>query len=273
MKKIKIPFLSVSINDKCNLNCSSCCTGAPLSIDNGASTVEDVIVPIKKIKQFAQIEKIVVVGGEPLLNDDVFIIMKELSDLFSDTETKIALKTNGLLLLKKIDLSARNILKRKNIQVEYSKYPINFNYEKLVKIIRAMGIKIILENDVSDENAIWGNLVLDKNKAIPPKKCLVVENKCGLILKKGKIFACSFLLSVANLNNYFKENIKIVDSQDVLDVESLTFEKMKKFFDDFYSYQTPICKQCGGLIEENKVQWSISQKNKEEWMKDNEQNT
>jgi len=105
-----IDYLRLSITSKCNLNCAYC-KHSPSDGESMLTLAE--IKRIVKLFEKSGIRKIRITGGEPLVSDDVFEIIKICKE--TDGIKDIALTTNGILLpdmaneLKKAGLDRVNI--------------------------------------------------------------------------------------------------------------------------------------------------------------------
>lgn len=93
-KQIKIPFVSIQITNKCNLNCPFCFR---------RNVSEEPFSKIKKIIDNLRdydTDTIVISGGEPLLRKD----LKDILVLCKQYGFKTALQSNGLILKENLDL-------------------------------------------------------------------------------------------------------------------------------------------------------------------------
>jgi len=108
-----INYLRLSITNKCNLNCAYCkhSTAPPESI----LTLDEMR---RVIRLFAKcgISKIRITGGEPLVSDDVFEIVKICKE--SPEIRDITLTTNGILLQKAAKELKAAGLDRVNISID-----------------------------------------------------------------------------------------------------------------------------------------------------------
>mgnify|MGYP002069092843 CR=1 FL=1 len=141
-----------AITKKCNLNCEFCAMSSNNNID--ISDEIDIHILRKKLPALLtpQIKKVVITGGEPFENKQLFEILKLLITYIS--KEKIILQTNALLLdkdkilkLKKyigaIEISIENIV----LELSLKKY-----MENIFKIINEQNIQLSLSYVVTENN-------------------------------------------------------------------------------------------------------------------------
>ncbi|QRG87216.1 radical SAM protein [Bulleidia sp. zg-1006] len=127
-------FTSVrlEITSKCNLNCKYC-HNLDFANKNNDMTTEKIKALLISLKKELGVNKVLLTGGEPLLNSDVVEIVQLLTDL----KIKSDLVTNGKLLTEKmINNLSKAGLKRIRISIdgvgdEHNKYRIGSNVEEL----------------------------------------------------------------------------------------------------------------------------------------------
>ena len=109
-------FTSVrlEITSKCNLNCAYCHNSNYINSNDDKST-EEIIKLITNLKQSNNINKVLLTGGEPLMNKDVIKIVKSISDL----GIKVDMVSNGILLTEKMMKELDNAgLKRIRLSID-----------------------------------------------------------------------------------------------------------------------------------------------------------
>lgn len=263
--KIKIDYFAISINDNCNLNCKSCGSCAPLAQRPNFIDIDILKKQVIKLNDIVEFNRIVILGGEPLLHPKVFDIINFLSDLFSNT--KIGLYTNGILLKQHLTYNNVKILQKKNVEVMFSKYPIKFDYDGLFKILDVLHVNNYVNVDWTqkpkDETDYWTQISIDKNKNKVPY-CFMANEACDMVLKNDKIYGCSIISSINLLNEYFKENIHISENDYIL-MKNITKENLSKFIANIQQMKMPFCKMCGGT--KLHTTWGISKKDRREWIK------
>ncbi|MEN8208631.1 MAG: GTP 3',8-cyclase MoaA [Candidatus Fermentibacteria bacterium] len=92
----EIDYLRLSVTDRCNIRCIYCMpeSGVPLVSHNDILSVDETIRLCGIIMNAADIRKVRITGGEPLVRKGVLDIVRGISDLNPD---ELVLTTNGLL--------------------------------------------------------------------------------------------------------------------------------------------------------------------------------
>lgn len=86
----QIPKIVVALTNKCNLRCNYCCADSKIENNKDLSFLEIKNMFDKIVKLYP--EKIAITGGEPMLRDDFFDILKYLRSIYKG---KIQLATNA----------------------------------------------------------------------------------------------------------------------------------------------------------------------------------
>ncbi len=88
-----ISYLRISLTKRCNLNCSYC--GSKRSSDINELSAEEVIVYTQAFASLG-ITKVRLTGGEPLMREDIAVIVREIKKI--DGIDSVYITTNGILL-------------------------------------------------------------------------------------------------------------------------------------------------------------------------------
>jgi cyclic pyranopterin phosphate synthase len=208
-----IDNLRISITQRCNLNCGYCHhEGEKESKRDKMSTSE--ILKIINLTSQLGINKIKLTGGEPLLREDVFDIIKKIREIKSIKD--ISLTTNGVLLSEKAFQLKKAGLNRINISLDTitpEKYKIITGTDYLPKVIN--GIDRALEANL---NPVKINMVLLKglndDEVVPmiewSKKKEVILQLIELI-PLGRMYR-KFHFKLNGIERYLEQNsIKIVN--------------------------------------------------------------
>lgn len=94
-RKIKIPILEIWGSSQCNLSCKECMNRIPFSLQKKTDT-DIVLRSIQRLSRIVKLNRIVISGGEPFLNDELYKVVHCLNQL-PDIK-KIYIITNATLV-------------------------------------------------------------------------------------------------------------------------------------------------------------------------------
>lgn len=247
------------IVDHCNLNCAHCDNFTPLSPEWYAdiNTITNDFKQLSKI--YNHIENIYILGGEPLLHPQLLDFFKPIREIYPNSN--IILLSNGILVEKQPSLFW-DTLKKYDITLSMTKYPINVDYNSIIQKCEKLGIKSFL---FSSERFGMFDIKLNYKGTSDIKTSYEIcsRKKCH-VLRDGKIYHCTFVPNIKFINNYFGINFKI-DQKDSVDIYKETSpSKINKFL----SETIPFCKYCPQTLP-NCVEYSHSKKELSEWIDEN----
>lgn len=255
--KLKIP-IEIQIADHCNLNCIGCSHYSPISDENFIN-LENLNFSIERLSSFKNfISTIRILGGEPLLNKELPKIVHLIRNYFPTTE--IIIVTNGILLLNDKNLSENfwYSLKKNNVLLSVTIYPLNINYDKILDICKKENIPIHIYGS-RIKNDSFNLFLLDKKKKgniFNFYRCF--ESECFQLVD-DKIFTCPQSAYSNKLNNKFGSNFNIIN-KDYLDLHNISLWSFIKFINT----PKPFCKYC--IFPRNKIKWSKSNFSSSEWI-------
>ena len=178
-----LPYLEFHITDHCNLNCKSCTHFAPLAEKTYLSP-DSFINDMTRLKAlFTNISRMRIMGGEPLLHPQVTEFIALSRSFFPNS--KITLVTNGMLL-PAMDLSFYSALKRNNVSLDITLYPI-------LKDDMPAKVKLALQHDIPVEYqkveyfCRFLNIAGNSDQSAVYNDCWI--NYCTF-LREGKIYPC-----------------------------------------------------------------------------------
>jgi len=142
----------------CNLRCSYCDTA--YAYDKGMDRTEDAV--IEKVMQ-AGIRLVEITGGEPLLQREVYSLIKK----FLDTGCKVLVETNGSVSIADIDIGAVVIL---DVKTPGSGMSDKMDLENFKRIKQSDEVKFVI---TSRHDYDWSKKIIDKYN---------LANKCHILL-------------------------------------------------------------------------------------------
>lgn len=254
-------ILMIHAVDHCNLNCYGCNHFSPLAKKTylNIKTYSNEIMILLRQKAYLIFKEVHILGGEPLLNPDITKILIKTRKAFPQNFTTIKLITNGMLL-KKMPIDFWDAIRKQNIIVSITLYPIKFNYSEILQLCD----KHKINYEIFDDRSKPGTFELTKLKSKGGKfGDLKNYYRCHLYncyqLKEGKIYTCPLSANVDILNKKFNVNFKH-HKKDFLSIDKLTIVK-------FWKYRlTPksFCRNCS--IPNGRVDWQYSECSKKEWI-------
>lgn len=242
--------------DHCNLNCAHCDHFTPLAPENFIE-VEKIIGDFKKLRKiFDKIGKIYILGGEPLLHPHIQELYSPLRNLYPESE--IIVITNGVLL-EKTDEDFWAELKKYNIALSMTKYPIKVPYEKYINKCSALGIKSYYFNP---DRFRMQKMELDyKGEQDKEKSFLKCNRKRCHFIRDSKLYVCTPVPNIQFLNDFFNINFPVT-KKDYIDLNKIkSAAKINKILNKPIEF----CKYCPD--GESKFEdYAISKKVISEWV-------
>ena len=257
---LKSIHVEVNINKDCNLNCKGCDHFAPLA---EADTLELEIFE-RDMKRLADImsghiHRIILLGGEPLLNEHLLDYVKISRQCMPEVEVFIA--TNGTLLDKMTD-DFWQALKDDNAGLMVTKYPVKLDYEALRIMAEERGVVWEYLGSSESGRSLW-HFPLDLTGSQNPMESFihcVNANNCHT-LERGRLYTCSIAPNIKAFNNYFGKNVLLTmeDGIDICKAESA--EEILEFL----AKPVNFCRYCNVKERTYDHEWEISRKEIKEW--------
>lgn len=221
--EICIRACSLYILDKCNLNCRYCSVVGNLN--------DDSLIPVEKVKQdldhFSKVAKdclleFRILGGEPLLHDDLLEIMAYAR--FRFPTTRILLITNGLTLLSQTD-DFWACCKENSIIVTPSRYPIPLDFDAMEQKAKEKDVLFKYIHDImlvgeKKMHKFAFDLEGTQNVEDSFTRC---KRDCAII-REGKFFPCLPPMNAKKINNNFGTSLN-QSKEDYLGLDEITSTK------------------------------------------------
>lgn len=254
--------LEMQIVSHCNLNCKSCCVFSPLATEEYMSLeqYEKDIARIYELVDEKKLERFTLVGGEPLLHPNINDFIVLFRKYFKHTE--LCVFTNLIVLNSKplddfLDCCAKN-----DVNIVYTRYPINVNYDMIEKRLNRKGIKYIVFNGVKEEkkfDMMMHDLDGKYDKQVNFAKCFGNNPQ----IKNGILYPCSIAPSFSRFSTYFNKNIYPSDQDGVNIYEVKSYNELL----DQLNRPMEICRYCGYSDVIGGQKWAVSNKKIEEWIR------
>lgn len=212
--KPRLESFQVHLTDLCNLNCKGCGHYSNIAKDANFLNLETYKEDLQCLKKlFWGVERIYLLGGEPLLYPNIEEAIEITRGIFSDAEIHVT--TNGLLLPNMPD-SFFYMVNKTNSHIEISMYPKT--YEKKEEIA-----EILKKHNLEKTTILWGRVefmkrLLKEKNGTPEKSfetCSEIQNACNL-LREGKLAKCPMMLLIDIFDSQY--NVKRECRKDYIDL-------------------------------------------------------
>jgi MoaA/NifB/PqqE/SkfB family radical SAM enzyme len=250
--------VQVHLVEHCNLNCKYCAHFSPCAEEEYID-IARFEQDIKRLSELtnARLEKLVLMGGEPLLHPELTALF-DISRCYFP-KSPITCNTNGILLEKQGDVFWDNC-NINNIEIIITKYPIKINMEVLsAKAAKHNVILRYFDETIKDMWKVPLNINgkdADYNFSRCPQ-----ANWC-ISLQNGKLFTCGTIPYIRHFNKYFNYYFEVTDN-DFIDI--FTVKSLNEIL-DFLSRPAPFCRYCDQRAIIRHLEWGISKREISEWV-------
>lgn len=198
-----LAYLEIAVTELCNLNCKACSHFSPLAEPEDQQTFAEFQVDLNRIQElFPIIYTIRLLGGEPLLHQDIFEMARYTRKLYP--QSSITIVTNGLLL-PEVDDRNMSLLARNEIRFDISLYPpTSTKRDKIEQKCSKYGVKYKFTNPIESFRVRFdptGN----NDGASSYRECSI--GKTCTYLYKGRLSGCPAPNVVHLYNRHFGTEI------------------------------------------------------------------
>ena len=256
-----IESLEYHITDHCNLNCAGCSHFSPLA-KPWFVTFDQFKKDWDEVKENGlHIKRIRILGGEPLLHEQLGEMLTYLRELFPKENINVV--TNGILLQKRKE-ELLPIFVENNISLTLSIYPsLNINYQEVL-----MGFPKV---EAYDKAGFW-NISLHKkpdfDNELAFDYCFSASEAHCSYLKDGRIYPCPIIPNLPIFADHFKEDLNDTDlwmaahKEWGISVKDSTPEEIEAYL----SIPKRICSFCNTVRARETHPWKQTNLKIDEWM-------
>ena len=251
-KNPNLDYIETHLVDHCNLNCRGCAHFAPLATPWFAdvSSYNNDMKRLSKI--FTNINKIRLLGGEPLLHKHIIEFLSVTRNYFPYSH--IVLVTNGLLL-EKMNEYFWDCCRNNGITITTTVYPpMEGKREHTTRLLKEKKVRAIFHKTIKFISHY--NLKGDSNPVKAFKACR--SSFYAPFLREGKIYACSLSALAHIINHKFGTQIP---TNNYIDIYSRDYSR--KEIIQSLNRPSSACRFCSTYRPE--YPWARSNFIQEEW--------
>lgn len=243
LSKPRMKQFDVNLVDHCNMKCKGCLRFSNLVTEPKFADYEQMVRDWKRIKElFWGVERIKLMGGEPMLSPDLCKYIKTARDIFPDAD--IMVTTNALLINDKCeDLFCT--MKENNCFFDISLYePMEKRIETVENLLKEREVWYVINNSKGDFYKVMSRTpdydIDEMYQACTAKNCHH--------LREGKISVCSRPQYAHIINERY--GVSIPENSGVWDIYHLDMDAWE--LDDKLSSGFEACAYCAPPVS---YQW------------------
>ena len=256
----KLLRFNVDIVDHCNLNCCGCGHFSPLAKKHFLP-VDVFRRDIERLSAltYGVVERMEIMGGEPLLHPDIVDIITIARQNFVG---EINICTNGILIDKMPGIFFETCNKFK-VTLAVTVYPIALDWGKIAAICNKSGVTLTKVGTKGHEQRLW----YKNHRDLTGSQNIVSNfvdcrwgNNC-IILENGRLATCVMPFKTRYYNEFYHCNSFEISENDSIDIYST--DSIDEIL-SFLSKPIPCCRYCMPNDDEL-IDWRVSEKDIEEW--------
>lgn len=222
--KKQIPLigaLEYEVYEQCNLNCKRCNHYSNIFSSGKAINYETFCKDLKAVSKKAyNIKRFKILGGEPLLNKELYKFVPKSREIFP--KAYIAIVTNGILIRQMSDKLIKEV-KEAGVVIEISVYPPLKEHQDIEAFLK----KKQIEYKVFRYGSEFGAYLNPKGDSEPFTAMLSCYGQVCHALKNGKLYKCATGQNIKVLNQRYGTHFPEIDFN--LEGESRTAEEITEY--------------------------------------------
>lgn len=229
-------YLEIHVMDGCNLKCKGCSHFSNLFPTDAAVPLERFGRDIMRLKEICAIDKLRLLGGEPLLNKELLQYLKAAWDCFPYSDIRVV--TNGLLIMKQSE-EVLSYMREHGIMFDISWYPPTMDSRE--EILDFLADKQVPYR-VSQEEIQGFSRCLTLEAHHNP---IVSQQNCGsgqcTILREGKLYKCPVAAYMPEYKRAFDVGI---EEESGVDIYQSSISEIREFALHCQSRPVDMCRYC-----------------------------
>ena len=256
IQKPIIHYLEIHAMDSCNLNCKGCLHFSNLYYHDEKPDLNRLIKDVQQLSDNCYILHLRVLGGEPLLNPNLDILLEGLRGVLPDTD--IGVVTNGTLIPKQ-DKKLFQIMKRNEIGFNITLYPPTHKMKDEIYTILNEN-KVSYGSHLAKVNKISKNLMIEPNLGVITSHTKCVSKNC-FFLREGKLYKCAPAALINRFYETYGLPVRMNAGINIYDSEI----KWEQELSGMYEKPTELCKYCSDSLVN--YSWAVANPPKmEDWI-------
>ena len=253
-------YFETNITKHCNLNCKGCDHFAPVA-EPEFLVPEEYTQDVNRLSELfhGDAERIVILGGEPLLHPEIVRFLEPTRRAFPQAPIWIA--TNGTLV-ERMPETFWEACRDNRIGILATHYPISIDYDALGKFVRAKSVDYQFVGSSEAGRTLW-KFPLDLTGTQNPQESFDAcrnANTC-LTLEHGRLYTCSIAPNVSVFNRAFGQQLQLTE-EDGIDIYKA--ENGQEILEAM-ARPMPFCRYCDVRRREYDHPWEVSKRSMEEW--------
>lgn len=247
-----LDYVEFQLDDRCNLNCTGCSHYSPLVKESPEDFSYATISAVQTLaEKFSLIRHVRIVGGEPLLCDNLLDVIQEIRS--SMPRSRIAVVTNGMLLLSK-DKEWLARCRQLDVKFSFSVYPpVRKKSAEIIERVSAAGVEI----HAIECNEFQAKIDLAAEGCARKRFAHCRARTYCPFLRGTRIYSCAESALAFYFNEEFDEHLPVCVG---LDVASSSGRQILRYL------MTPVA-HCAYCKETQRTfKWCQSERRKEEWL-------
>lgn len=258
----RLSYFVLNILDHCNLRCKGCDHFGAIARKRFVS-IDDIARDLARMSELfdRDVERIGVMGGEPLLHPQLKQILSLAREHFP--ETLIQLVTNGILLTRQ-DEGFWTVCRENRIVIVNTRYPIDLDHRAIATIAEANQVPFEHFGDTGEIRKTSYKIPLDISGTQDKKESFMncFHANRHVLLMEGRIYGCTVAPNVRIFNERFGTSLAL-EAGDYLDIhEAASKEEVLGFL----CRPKPFCRYCDVGHRSFGHPWQRSKGEMSEWI-------
>lgn len=247
IKKPLIYYLEVHAMDGCNLNCKGCLHFSNLYGKDEKPDMQETLKDVEQLSKQGYIFHLRVLGGEPLLNESLDMLLVGLRKILPDSD--ISVVTNGILIPKQSP-KLFQVMRENEIGFNITLYPPTHHMKEVIyDVLDKHGVSY--GSHMAKINEFSKGLKLHETEGEITSHTKCVSKNC-FFLRRGRLYKCALEPLIERLNKKFDVSFKSSLGIDVYD-EDLEWENI---LESLYKEPVELCKFCSNHLE--LFEWGVA---------------